>query len=92
MPKRVDTNQPEIVNALRKVGATVAPTHTLGRGFPDLVVGFRGYNYLLEIKDGSKPPSKRKLTPDELKWHEEWNGQVAIVNSIDEALRVIGAI
>lgn len=89
---RIDANQPEIVKALRSVGAAVAPTHQLGKGFPDLVVGFRGVNYLLEVKDGNKPPSKRKLTADEEEWHLNWKGEVSVVNDVDEALRVIGAI
>lgn len=87
MPKRIDNNQPEIVRMLREVGASVAHTHMVGKGFPDIVVGFRGKSYLMEIKDGNK-----NLTLDERQWHDEWRGQVFIVRSTDEALRVIGAI
>lgn len=89
---RVDDNQDEIKNALRDIGASVFVTSNVGNGFGDLVVGFRGVNYLLEIKDGSKPPSRRKLTPAEAKFHDEWRGQVDVVNSVDEALQVVGAI
>lgn len=89
---RTDANQTEIVNALRGVGASVAVTSMLGDGFPDLTVGFRGENYLIEIKDGSKPPSKRKLTPDEKSFHNSWWGKIDIVKNIDEALCAIGAI
>lgn len=88
---RVDANQRQIVAALRAIGATVQLLHTVGRGVPDLLVGFRGINYLLEIKDGAKPPSKRRLTPDERRWHELWRGQVAVVSSVDEALEAIHA-
>lgn len=86
---RVDANQAEIVAALRSAGASVYPTHALGKGFPDIVVGFRGVNYLMEIKDGSKPPSKRQLTPDEAEFHAAWAGTVHIVESVDDALDVI---
>lgn len=89
MPKRVDGNQAEIVKELRRAGATVQHSHAIGHGCPDLIIGFRGENFLLEVKDGSKPPSKRRLTPDEEKWHAAWAGQVAIVTSSDEALAVI---
>ena len=65
---RIDRNQPDIIKALRYAGATVQPTHTLGKGCPDLLVGFRGENFLLEIKDGRKSPSHRKLTNDETTW------------------------
>jgi hypothetical protein len=90
--KRVDANQKEIVAALRKVGASVAHTHMVGQGFPDLVCGYRGQDWLFEIKDGSKPPSARKLTPAEHKFNLDWRGgQIHIVTSVDDALRVIGA-
>lgn len=88
---RTDSNQAEIVQALRKADCTVQHLHTLGQGTPDLLVGYAGSNYLLEIKDGSKPPSKRKLTPDEEQWHRQWGGQVAIVLSAGEALEALRA-
>lgn len=90
--KRVDANQALIVQTLRDIGASVEPLHFVGRGFPDVLVGFRGTNYLLEIKDGSKPPSRRKLTDDEKQWHQCWAGQVCIVNNDREALIAIGAM
>lgn len=88
---KIDANQPEIVKALRGVyGVTVTPTHAAGDGFPDLCVGFRGQTFLLEVKDGSKPPSARKLTADQEKWHTAWTGQVAVVKDVTEALAVLG--
>ena len=69
---KVDANQTAITDALRKMGATVLHTHQLGRGAPDLAIGWHGVNLFLEIKDGNKPPSKRKLTPDEQEWRDNW--------------------
>ena len=89
---KVDANQAEIVEALRAVGASVHTTHAVGDGFPDLSVGYRGMNFFIEVKDGAKPPSKRKLTDDQLKWHQEWRGAVYIANSVTEALQIIGAV
>lgn len=89
---RIDSNQTEIIQALRKVGASVAPTHMVGKGFPDIVVGFRGSNHLLEIKDGDKARSKRKLTDDERDWHLTWQGDVRVVESVNDALKAIGAL
>jgi len=86
----VDDNQQEIVQALRKAGCSVTPTSQAGDGYPDLCVGFRGVNYLLEVKDGSKPPSKQKLTEKQRKWHEQWLGSVSIVNSVEQALKAVG--
>lgn len=84
---KVDRNQADIVRALRQVGAEVTPTHTLGHGFPDLVAGFRGVTYLLEVK----MPGEH-LTEDEERWHRRWSGQVSIVYSEEDALRAIGAM
>lgn len=85
----VDRNQPEIVDALRKAGASVQPLHSVGSGCPDLLVGHSGRTLLLECKDGSRPPSERRLTEDQVRWHETWRGQVAVVTSVDEALAVL---
>lgn len=43
-------------------------------------------------KDPSKPPSQRKLTPDELAWRAGWAGQYAVVTTEDEALQAVGAV
>lgn len=91
MPKRVDDNHAEIVKGLRAIGATVHSTAAVGNGFPDLAVGWHGINFLLEVKDGSKPPSKRILTPDEQKFHLAWRGAAAVVTSLEDALKTIGA-
>ncbi len=87
---KIDRNQPGIVRALRSVGATVTSLAAVGKGCPDILVGRHGVNYLLEIKDGEKIPSKRKLTPAEQAWHDMWKGQVSMVKNEDEALRAIG--
>lgn len=86
---KIDANQPDIVAALRKIGAQVVPTHTVGQGFPDLVVGFRGRTVLMEVKDGSKPPSARKLTPDQEVFHRAWTGEIVVIESIQQAIEVL---
>lgn len=87
---KVDANQAQIVADLRKVGCTVIPLHAVGGGVPDLLVGFQGRNVLLEVKDGRKPPSKRKLTEDQAEFHDGWRGQVAVVDSVKAALEAVG--
>lgn len=86
---RVDDNQGEIVATLRELGATVRPTHTIGKGFPDLVVGWRGRNYLVEVKDGSKRPSAQELTDDERRFHQTWKGSVEIFRSREDAIQFL---
>ena len=87
---RVDGNQVEIVTALRQIGASVAPCHAVGDGFPDICVGWQGHTYLLEIKDPTKPRSGQKLTPSQVEFHESWRGHVAVVKTVKEALDAIG--
>jgi hypothetical protein len=93
--RRVDENQGEIVTALRDYGATVRVV-TQGDGLPDLLVGYTNpdsltkYTLLLEVKDGNKPPSARKLTPPEEKFFFEWTGGLlAIVESAEEAIDIL---
>lgn len=89
---KIDVNQPQIVRALRDVGATVQVLSHVGKGCPDLMIGFRGRNFLLEVKDGDKPLSRQSLTRDEQHWHATWQGEVIIVNSVENALQAIGAL
>ena len=68
---RVDANQKKIVSKIREAGCSVLHTHQLGKGAPDIIVGYAGNNYLIEIKDGDKPLAQQKLTPDEIKFQAE---------------------
>ena len=90
---KVDANQEQIVEALRAVGATVQTLAAVGKGVPDLLVGYQGKTILLEVKDGRRPPSERRLTEDQLVWHGAWRGgPLAVVDGVDAALRALGAI
>lgn len=86
MPRRVDANQREIVRSLRLAGASVHILSEVGDGCPDILVGWRGKNYLLEIKTDSG-----KLTKDQEDWHREWRGEVSIVRSLAEAFATLTA-
>jgi hypothetical protein len=91
---RVDANQKKIVAALRGYGCSVTHLHQVGDGCPDLAIATppddRGRRRIgfVEIKDGSKPPSARKLTEDQIKFWDEWKGApMALVTDVDGALR-----
>src|SRR3990167_7103533 len=81
---RVDRNQAQITAALRKIGASVQPIHTVGMGVPDLLIGFRSKNYLMECKAG-----KEKLTQMEADWMAGWKGQCCVVRSPEEAILTV---
>lgn len=88
---RVDANHDAVVSALRAAGACVQSLASIGRGCPDLLIYFGDY-YIFEVKDGNKPPSKRRLTKDQIEWRRAWKGPVVTVTSPDEALRILGAL
>lgn len=82
---RVDANQPEIVKAFRNLGWTVLIISQL-KNCCDIIVSKNGRTIAVEIKDGNKPPSQQKLSPGELKFKDEWQGEYSIITSIDEVL------
>lgn len=86
---RADANQEGIVKALRAIGCTVTVASQVGGGFPDLVVGRHGLNYLLEVKDGDKPKSKQNLSKVQQEFHANWRGHIITVTTIDEAIRAV---
>lgn len=90
---RIDANHEQVVSALRAAGASVQSLAGVGKGVPDLLVGFQGKTMLMEVKDGKKTPSERRLTEDQLKWHGAWRGgPLAVVDSVDAALRMLGVL
>jgi hypothetical protein len=83
--RRVDANQREIVGALRQCGCSVHSLASVGNGCPDVIVGIRGENYLLEIKTDTG-----KLTPQQRGWLLNWRGQKAVVHDVESALAAVG--
>lgn len=87
---KLDRNQTAIVAALRSIGTHVLSLAPLGKGAPDLLCWRHVVGYvLLEVKDGGKPPSARKLTADQVAFHAAWGGPIHVVESVDDALRAV---
>ena len=96
---RIDSNQSEIVEALRGVGCSVISLAQHGNGLPDLLVGipygrintevgkvgYYGVNLLMEVKT-----LRGKHTPEQKLFFETWPAPNVTVKSIDEALQAIG--
>lgn len=88
---KVDANHAEIVKAMRAIGAYVINTSSLKNAF-DCIVFFRGNTYAIEIKDGSKTPSQRKLTPGEIECQnniEARGGKYHVIKSKNEAIELL---
>jgi len=83
--KRVDANQDQIVSALRAAGAYVWII-----GLPvDLLVGYKGHTFLVEVKDGAK----KRLTALQDEFFQSWTGgTLARIDSPEAALRMIGVL
>jgi Holliday junction resolvase len=86
---RRDNNHTDIVGTFRACGFSVLDTANLGNGAPDIFVSKAGETWAIEIKDGSKPPSARKLTKDEEIFRATWQGEYAIIQSVEDVLALI---
>ncbi len=81
-PRRVDTNQKDIVSALRNAGYFVYCQHAHGRGLPDLLVCSKsGIGVQVEIKMPGET-----FTPAESKFWNEYRGQKAVVYTVEQAI------
>ena len=88
--KGKDATQDGIVAALEAAGATVQDLCRYG-SVPDLLVGYRGANYLIECKPVEGDKRQLNLNAKQVDWHAAWQGQVAVANSPEQALAIIGA-
>ena len=87
---RVDGNHEEIVTGLRKLGVWAWSTAALGDGFPDVLAWWAGCFTLLEIKDPTQVPSKRRLNEREQAFFDTCPGRKAVVETLNQALVAIG--
>jgi len=75
---RRDSNHQEIVDYARNIGFSVLEVHAVA-GALDLVCGLYGIDFRVEIKDGAKVPSARKLTGKEQEAFDHWKGRPPII-------------
>lgn len=87
--KKIDLNQTKIVEALRKAGASVFSLAAMGKGCPDLLVGYRNRNFLFEVKNPDASASDQQLTEAEQKFALSWSGQVETIRTLQEAVDFI---
>jgi hypothetical protein len=86
-----DGTQDAIVAALKAAGATVQDLSRIATpGVPDLLVGYKGRNFLIECKPEEGTKKQLSLRPSQEKWHGDWQGQVDVARSPETALKIIG--
>lgn len=84
---RTDENQQEIVKSFRKLGWYVLIVSQL-KNCCDIIVSKSGRTVAIEIKDGSKPKSSRKLSKGEQIFKDEWLGEWRLVENDDDVLKL----
>jgi hypothetical protein len=84
LASRTDGNQTDIKNALLAIGASVQLLHTVGKGCPDMIVGYRGINMLIEAKT-----KHGKLTQAQIQWHSTWRGQCIVAKTPEEVVEKV---
>jgi len=77
-----DDNESDIIKALEAIGCSVFKLDTPC----DLLCGYRRRTYLLEVKN---PQGNRKKTKTQEKFFAEWNGQIDIVESAEQAIKIV---
>ncbi len=83
--KNVDRNQLAIVRAAEAEGATV---HVIGLPL-DLLVGFMGWNLLVEVKN---PNSEKRMSRDtqvQRDFYREWKGGSVLVETPDHVRAIL---
>lgn len=86
---RVDRNQKDIIDALEKVGATVETIRSVHGGCPDLLVGFQGRNYLIEVK----VPIEGRLSEIQMVWRDNWaGGKPFVIKTVDDVIMWAGLV
>ena len=90
---KVDANQKQIVKVLRGMGAFVLMTHQIKNAF-DCIAFYKGHIFIIEIKDGSKYESQRRLTPGEYETMTsivEQQCDYHIIESVDQAINLLNS-
>ena len=88
---RQDDNHDEIRTAARNYGCGWLDTFQLKKCC-DAVLTYKGRTIAIEIKDGSKVPSARKLTKGEIEFRDYWiskGGNYALIESIDDLIALL---
>lgn len=86
--KRVDGNQSDIVRRLEQIpglGVLVLNAEI------DLILGWNGVNFLVDLKNPNSS-ARRHRTPTQRALLESWPGQVAICETFEQVLEVVGLI
>lgn len=58
-------------------------------GEPDALLGWRGADRLVELKNPERTPAQRALRAKQVAWHRAWRGQrPAVVETLADIIRL----
>jgi hypothetical protein len=85
---RVDESQPGIIDAARKLGASVALLYRAGHNIPDILLGYRGVDQLVEIKS-----VKGELSDGQQEFIDTWQGRpVKVARTVHDIISIVLAM
>jgi hypothetical protein len=72
-----------MIDAFEKLGASVETIRSVHGGCPDLLVGFQGRNYLIEVK----VPIEGRLSEIQMVWRDDWaGGKPFVIRSVEDVI------
>jgi hypothetical protein len=81
---RIDSNQAEIMDALRKCGVWCKDMHWCGRGVLDILAWDSGGAFWVECKTGNE-----KLTEAEQRFVDSYPGEWYIARSVEDVVELV---
>ena len=89
--KRKDKDHYKIIKQLNELSGVKAKDISDLNEIGDILVGYKGKNYLIELKtDETKSKTRRyTLTDDEEKFHNTWTGQIDVAFTLEDILTII---
>lgn len=87
--RRADDNHAALREGFQRLGGSwldLVPEHG---GEPDALVGWRGEDRLIEVKNPARPDRERRLRPKQAAWHRRWRGRrPARVETLEDIVRL----
>ena len=84
-----DRNHSAIQRALESLGVTCVDVSNCTDAF-DIIAGYRGVTFAVEVKRADGKPSQRALRPSQAEKHDAWNGRpIEVVRTLDDCAEVV---
>lgn len=77
--RRADANRAALHDGWIRIGGSWLDLVPELGGEPDALVGWRGEDRLIEIKNPTRKASARRARPNQIEWHRSWKGRRPVV-------------